>query len=377
MRNIAAIIATEWYVAAMKISALKVAALGAFALVACHQEEPAPHKKPKVEAPPAPAGVQIDSAKLALFAPLPDAMEAKTNPLTEDKTSLGRTLYFDPRLSKNHDISCNSCHDLEKYGVDGKDVSDGHRAQKGSRNSPTVYNAAAQFVQFWDGRAETVEDQAKGPMLNPLEMAMPSDSRVVDTLKSMPGYVDAFKKAFPDDAEPVTFDNLAKAIGAFERKLVTRSKWDNFLKGDKTALSDDEKKGFNKFVDVGCATCHMGALVGGTMYQKLGNVKPWPNQKDKGRGQVTKSPSDDMMFKVSQLRNVQHTAPYFHDASAKTLEEAVKMMATYQLGKELPDEDVKSIVTWLDTLSGLIPTDYVKKPTLPASTPKTPKPDPK
>jgi cytochrome c peroxidase len=359
------------------LSSPRLVLLGALALTAC-QEQPAPHpKKPKVEAPPAPTGVQIDSAKLDLFGALPPAMESKANPLTEEKVLLGRTLFYDARLSKNQDLSCNSCHDLEKYGVDGKDVSLGHKAQKGDRNSPTVYNSAAQFVQFWDGRAETVEDQAKGPVLNPVEMALPNAARVAEIFKSMPAYVDLFKKAFPDDAEPVTFDNVAKAIGAFERKLVTPSRWDQFLKGEKAAISEDEKKGFLKFVDVGCPTCHVGPLAGGTMYQKLGKEKPWPNQKDLGRSKVTKSASDDMMFRVSQLRNVQQTAPYFHDASAKTLEEAVKMMGTYQLKKDLSDEDVKSIVTWLNALTGPIPAEYIKKPALPAPGPKTPKADPK
>lgn len=348
-------------------------------LSGCNSEQtPEKPKKAKTAAPPAPPpGVEIDSAKLEMFGPLPDAMESKANPLTEDKVALGRMLFYDARLSKNHDVSCNTCHDLDKYGVDGRDVSLGHKGQKGARNSPSVYDAALQFVQFWDGRAETVEDQAKGPILNPVEMAMPNEKRVTDTLSSMPEYVAAFKKAFPDDAEPVTFDNYAKAVGAFERKLVTPSRWDQFLKGDKTALTDDEKKGFLKFVEVGCPTCHVGPLVGGTMYQKVGKEKPWPNQKDKGRSAVTKSPSDDMMFKVPELRNVERTAPYFHDASAKTLEEAVTMMATYQLNKELSADDVKSIVGWLKTLTGTIPADYVKKPVLPASTPKTPKPDPK
>lgn len=347
-------------------------------LASCSQNEPAPRHVKKTAPPPAPTRVQIDSAKLAMFGPLPTEVATKDNPLTEEKVSLGRMLFYDARLSKNHDVSCDSCHDLEKYGVDSKEVSEGHKGQKGMRNSPTVYNAALQFVQFWDGRAETVEEQAKGPVLNPVEMACPSPELPVATLKSMPGYVEAFKKAFPDDADPVTWDNFGKAVGAFERRLVTPSRWDQLLQGQKDALTDDEKKGFLKFVEVGCPTCHVGPLVGGTMYQKLGKEKPWPGDgKDKGRALVTKSPSDDMMFKVAQLRNVEKTAPYFHDSSGKTLEEAVKMMATYQLGKELSDDDVKSIVTWLKSLTGTIPADYVKKPALPESTSKTPKPNPK
>jgi cytochrome c peroxidase len=304
-------------------------------------------------------------------------MEAKTNPVTPEKVALGQTLFFDTRFSRNHDVSCNTCHGLDRFGVDGTVVSAGHRKEKGGRNSPTVYNAALQFVQFWDGRAETVEEQAKGPVLNPVEMAMPSAAKVEEMLSSIPGYVEAFKKAFPDDEKPITFDNFAKAVGAFERKLSTPGKWDAYLKGDKSALTEEEKKGFAKFVEVGCPQCHVGPLVGGTMYQQAGLKKAWPNQKDKGRGEVTKSPSDNMMFKVPQLRNVEHTAPYFHDGSIQTLEEAVKIMADLQLEKELSPDDVRLIVAWLKTLSGDVPAALAAKPSLPESSPKTPKPDPR
>jgi len=359
----------------MKTNTARLLSLGVLALLGC--QEQLPERPKKAAAPKPPPAFEIDSARLTQFAPLPDVMEAKTNPVTPEKVQLGQMLYFDPRLSKNHDISCNTCHDLAAFGVDGTVVSTGHRQQKGTRNSPTVYNAALQFVQFWDGRSETVEEQAKGPMLNTVEMAMPGAAHVEKTLASIPGYVEAFKKAFPDDAKPVTFDNFAKAVGAFERKLVTPSKWDAYLKGDKSALTEEEKKGFTKFVEVGCTQCHTGPLVGGTMYQKTGLKKPWPNQKDKGRSDVTKSPSDDMMFKTPQLRNVEHTAPYFHDGSVKTLDEAVKAMAIHQLDKTLTDEDVRLIVTWLKTLSGTVPADLTKKPSLPESSPTTPKPDPK
>ncbi|APR82491.1 Cytochrome c551 peroxidase [Minicystis rosea] len=253
----------------------------------------------------------------------------------------------------------------------------GHKGQLGARNSPTVYNAAGHFVQFWDGRAATVEEQAKGPLTNPVEMAMLSDKHVLEVLKSIPQYVDAFKKAFPDDKDPITYDNVGKAIGAFERKLVTPSRWDKFLKGDKSALTSDEKAGFNAFLDAGCAACHTGPYLGGAVYQKAGLLKPWPNQKDQGRFDVTKNEIDKMMFKVPTLRNVAKTAPYFHDGQTKTLEEAVKMMASYQSGKELKDSEVKSIVAFLDTLTGDVPKDYIKQPELPKSTAKTPKADPK
>ena len=343
----------------------------ALALAACHGEEPIPHAKKHVPTHPVASagGVEIDPGKLALYSALPAVMESKANPVTEEKTALGRMLFYDPRFSKNHDMSCNTCHNLEAYGIDGKDFPAG---AKSLRNTPSVYNAALQFAQGWDGRAETVEDQVKAHVVIPGEMAMQSPERVVEAIKAVPEYVDAFKKAFPDDADPVTFDGFAKAVGAFTRQLTTPSKWDQFLSGDKSALTDDEKKGFLKFVDTGCVACHMGPLVGGTMYQKLGLVKPWPSQKDKGRMEISKSASDELMFKASQLRNVEHTAPYFHDASAKTLDQAIKMMATYQLNKELSDEDAQSIATWLNTLSGQISSDFVKKPELPGAAPKTP-----
>jgi len=353
-----------------------VASMAAVALVAGCKSEPAAKPAAEEKAQPAAAsGVQIDKSRLALFAPLPkDAIAAKDRELTEERIALGRMLYFDKRLSKNHDISCNSCHDLKNYGVDGKKFSEGHKGQLGGRNSPTVYNAAGRHVQFWDGRAADVEEQATGPILNPVEMAMPDEARVVATLESIPAYVEAFQKAFPGEEKPITLKNVGIAIGAFERRLVTPARWDRFLEGDESALTDEEKKGFNLFVDVGCTACHSGTYVGGTMFQKLGLVKPWPNQDDLGRYEVTKNEADKMMFSVPSLRNVAKTAPYFHDASAETLDQAVRMMAEYQLGKALQDDEVKAIVAWLNTLTGTIPEAYIVEPELPASTEKTPKP---
>jgi cytochrome c peroxidase len=294
-------------------------------------------------------------------------MEASNNPLTEEKINLGRMLYYDKRLSTAGDVACNTCHLLDKYGVDGTPTSTGHKGQKGNRNAPTVYNAAGHFVQFWDGRAQDVEAQAKGPVLNPVEMAMPSEKVVVAKLKSIPGYAAAFKAAFPDDKNPVSYENMAKAIGAFERRLVTPSKWDKFLGGDQAALTDAEKAGFNKFVEVGCQACHAGAYVGGSMYQKLGAVTPWDDTSDLGRFAVTKQDADRMMFKVPGLRNIEKTGPYYHHGGIATLEDAVREMAEHQLGKKLTDPDVQSIVTWLKTLTGEVPAEYVKEPELPKS----------
>ncbi|MFZ5927226.1 MAG: cytochrome-c peroxidase [Acidobacteriota bacterium] len=318
--------------------------------------------------------VDIPEFRLRMFKPLPQAVENPKNPITPEKEELGRVLYYENRISKSHKFSCNSCHKLDQFGVDNEPTSEGHRGQRGDRNSPTVYNAAVHFAQFWDGRAADVEEQAKGPILNPVEMAMPDEKTVVATLKSMPQYVRMFQNAFPQDKEPVNYENMARAIGAFERKLMTPSRWDRFLQGDKTALNDSEKAGFLKFVETGCATCHMGACAGGTMYQKLGVVKPYPGLKDEGRAKVTKRAEDRFFFKVPGLRNIEKTWPYFHDGSVKTLDEAVKLMAEYELGKNLSAAEVASIVTWLKTLTGEIPRDYVKPPALPPSTAKTPKP---
>jgi len=318
---------------------------------------------------------EIPAARLKVFKPLPAAMESEANPLTDAKIELGRILYYENRISKSHEFSCNSCHMLDRYGVDHEPTSPGHKGLRGDRNSPTVYNAAGHFVQFWDGRAADVEEQAKGPVLNPVEMAMPDEATVIATLKSMPEYPALFRRAFPGEAYPMNYDNFAKAIGAFERKLVTPSRWDKFLEGDRNALTAAEKAGFNAFSAAGCVSCHPGAYVGGSSYQKLGLKKNWTNQKDLGRYQVTKKNADKMMFKVPSLRNIDKTAPYLHDGSVKTLEEAVSLMAEYQSGKKLNQAEVASIVTWLKSLTGELPLDYIRKPVLPQSTPQTPKPD--
>lgn len=317
--------------------------------------------------------VKVDSAHLRVFGPLPVVMESASNPITDEKVALGRMLYYDTRLSKAQDVSCNTCHPLDRYGAEAAPVSTGHKGLKGNRNAPTVYNAAAHIAQFWDGRAPDVEAQAKGPVLNPVEMAMPNDKAVVAVIKSIPGYVQEFRRAFPGSKDPVTLDNMAAAIGAFERKLITPARWDKFLAGDEMALTNEEKAGLNTFLDSGCQTCHAGPYVGGQLYQKLGAAQPWPDPSDPGRYNVTKSESDRQVFKVPSLRNIAATAPYFHDGKVATLQEAVAKMSEYQLGRKLTDAQAQSIMTWLKTLTGEIPASYIKAPELPPSGPKTPK----
>lgn len=318
--------------------------------------------------------VEIPAARLRIFKPLPASMDSASNPSTPAKLDLGRMLYYENRLSKSQKFSCNSCHMLDKFGVDNQPTSEGHKGQRGDRNSPTSYNAAGHLAQFWDGRAADVEAQAKGPVLNPVEMAMPDEKTVVATLKSMPEYAALFAKAFPGEKDPITYDNMARAIGAFERKLVTPSRWDKFLAGDRKALTDAEKTGFLKFVDTGCSNCHQGAYVGGGMYQKLGVVKAYPGLKDDGRMKATRKAEDRFFFKVPSLRNIDKTGPYFHDGQVKTLEDAIARMAEYELGRKLAPADTAAIAAWLKSLTGALPADYIKPPKLPASTARTPKP---
>lgn len=300
-----------------------------------------------------------------MMSPLQAAMPSETNPSTPAKVALGRMLFYDPRLSKDDSVSCNSCHDLDRYGVDGLQFSFGVGGQKGGRNSPTVYHAAGQVLQFWDGRALDVEEQAKGPVLNPVEMAMASPAEVEAKLRAVPGYAGAFAQAFPGQPQPVTFDNMALAIGAFERGLVTPARWDRFLTGDRRVLDSDEFAGHHEFMHSGCAACHNGAFVGGQSLQKLGVARPWPTASDPGRQNVTNAATDYMVFKVPTLRNVAQTGPYFHDGSVAKLDDAVRRMAEHQLGVDLSSKQVSLIVAWLETLTGEIPRGYIKKPDLP------------
>ncbi len=287
------------------------------------------------------------------FQPLPDAMPGFEN-VTDKQIELGKKLYFDVRLSVNDTQSCNTCHRIDEKlgGVDNKPVSDGAPpGTKGDRNAPTVLNAGFHLAQFWDGRAADLTEQAKGPILNPVEMAMPSEEAVVEKIGAIEEYQQLFKGAFPDAEEPITYDNLAFAIAAFESTLITRDRFDDFLKGDAKALNEAEKKGLQTFMDVGCTSCHNGPALGGNSYQKMGLLNPYSNTKDLGRYSVTGKEQDKYFFKVPSLRNIALTAPYFHDGAVETLEEAVRQMAYLQLNKELTDEEVKSIVTFLHALT--------------------------
>lgn len=319
--------------------------------------------------------VALAARSLSTFGPLPSSVPNPKNLGTPARIDLGRMLYYDARLSKNHDIACNSCHLLDRYGVDNQPNSPGDRGQRGDRNSPTVYNAALHIAQFWDGRAPDVEAQAKGPVLNPIEMASPSAEHVVGLLASIPGYVKAFRAAFPTQVDPVSYDNMANAIGAFERNLTTPGRFDAFMAGDRTALAAAELRGLETFLAVGCNSCHTGPALGGALYRKLGFIFPYETR-DKGRENVTGDPADRHVFKVPSLRNVARTGPYFHDGSIVELREVVRIMGYHQVGIVLSDAQINDIVAFLGALTGEIDAKYVAKPTLPASGPNTPAPDP-
>lgn len=308
----------------------------------------------------------------AIFKPIPE----QTTGLDAAQVELGRQLFFEPRLSASHVISCNTCHNIGTGGADNVPASSGHAWQKGARNSPTVFNAVFNVAQFWDGRAKDLEEQAKGPVQNPVEMHN-TPNNVEATLKSMPEYVAAFEKAFPGDKQAVSFDNMARALQAFESTLITPdSRFDQYLKGDDKALDAKEKKGLQAFMSAGCISCHNGVNLGGQAYFPFGLVKK-PDASilpsgDKGRFAVTKTQNDEYVFRAAPLRNVALTAPYFHSGQVWDLEEAVTIMGTAQLGKQLDAGEVGDIVAFLKTVTGKQP--QVEYPLLPPSTASTPRP---
>lgn len=280
------------------------------------------------------------------------------------RVNLGRRLYYETHLSKNNSLSCNSCHELAKYGIDpAQSTSLGHDGKRGGRNSNTVYNAGLQFAQFWDGRAPTLAAQAAGPMMNPVEMGMPGPEAVLSYLQSDPSYVREFRIVYPGTKAPVTMDNVTGAIAAFEEGLITPSRWDNYLRGDPNVLSEHEKEGLRIFLNVGCASCHAGRAVGGNLYARLGAVRDWPDQRsDPGRFTVTGKERDRMYFKVPTLRNVERTGPWFHNGQVLTLAEAVRLMGLHETGHKLSSDQVDSILAFLHTLTGRIPVQYIQPP---------------
>ena len=325
------------------------------------------------------AAEELMKAAQAQFSPIPATPPVLPgNAATPAKVELGKMLYFDPRISASHAISCNSCHSVGLGGVDTQEKSIGHHWERGGRNAPTVFNAVFNTSQFWDGRAKDLEAQAGGPMVNPVEMASPT-AHVAVQLAAIPGYVTAFRAAFPGEASPVTLANAQKAIAAFEAVLITpNAPFDKFLKGDAAALTATEKSGLKLFMDKGCVACHRGINIGGSMYAQFGVVeKPSASilpPEDKGRIMVTKTASDEYVFKVPTLRNIALTAPYFHSGKAWDLRQAVELMGTSQLGVKLTDDETDRVVAFLKSLTGEQP--KVVYPTLPPGVASTPQPAP-
>ncbi|HHH44508.1 MAG TPA: cytochrome-c peroxidase [Gammaproteobacteria bacterium] len=300
------------------------------------------------------------------------------NPTTAEKVELGRLLYMDPRFSQTGTVSCNSCHNLMLGGDDNRPVSMGVHGKTGGRSAPTVWNSAFSSAQFWDGRAASLEDQARGPVTNPVEMGMSDLEKAMNRVRAIPGYKPYFERAFGTD-NPMTVDNAAKAVAAFERTMITPdSPYDRFVKGDKEALTEQQQRGMKTFADTGCTSCHSGpAFNGPTMAAGTGFFMKFPTfedsdyvqrydlMKDKGRFEVTGKKEDLHLFKVPTLRNIALTAPYFHAGQVATLDEAVKVMAKVQLNKTLSDEQVADIVAFLNGLTGGFPEQ--KLPRLPAT----------
>lgn len=289
--------------------------------------------------------------------------------LDKKKVELGKMLYFDPRLSVDGTVSCQSCHNAHSNGSDHRPHSIGVKGQAGDRKAPTVWNAVFMSSMFWDGRAGTLEEQATGPILNPIEMGMPNAKAVEDRLKSIPEYQKLFAGAFGSSKEPVTLANVGKAIAEFERTLVTPdSPFDQFLAGKKNAINESAKKGWELVQSVGCTTCHMGKnFAGPQIPQGTPFLQKFPTfagsaydakynlMKDEGRAKTTKKAEDKHMWRVPTWRNVALTAPYFHNGSVNSLDEAVKVMAKTQLNRDLKDDEVKNIVAFLNSLTGKRP----------------------
>ena len=283
--------------------------------------------------------------------PLPDSL-----PIDPAQSALGKKLFFDPRLSADNSVACVSCHLFSLAGADDKPVSIGIHQRKGELNSPPVFNAVFNIAQFWDGRAKDLAEQAEGPILNPVEMGMPDWQTLIQKLKQTPDYPQAFQKVFPQQG--ITRHTITYAIAQFERTLISpNSRFDRYLKGEVDALTEFEKQGYQLFKQRGCIACHNGINIGGNLFQKAGvfdplvqtdkDTKPWI-----GRFAVTQDPADKYYIKVPTLRNIELTAPYYHDGSVATLEKAINLMAERQLGIQLSPTETQQLLAFLKTLTG-------------------------
>lgn len=305
-----------------------------------------------------------------LFKPLPADFATPQRMLTAEKVALGRQLFFEPRASLDGTMSCAACHQASLYGTDGIPKSFGVQNRAIPRNAATVLNTAGQFVQHFGGNRQDVEEQAMRALLSPLAYGNPDYATAMAHLKAIPGYAPLFAAAFPGTADPITAENWATAIGAYERTLVSAGAFDRYLGGDTAALPPQARRGLGTFIATGCAGCHNGALVGGTMFQRFGVTTDYWTEThstviDKGRFVDTKNDADLYLFKVAPLRNITRTPPYFHDGSVATLPEAVRVMAKTQLGKDLEAADIADIIAFLDSLTGEIPQHFREAPILP------------
>ena len=306
-----------------------------------------------------------------ILGPLPASMPSEENPITPEKVKLGKMLFYESRISVDGTVSCAKCHPIALYAADGLKKSIGNHCKEFPRNDPTVFNAASQISEHWIGNRTSVEDQAKQAIIAPPAFGMPSYEAAEKVLRSYKEYETLFKVAFPSDKVSVTVDNFARAIGAFERTLITPAPFDAFLKGNKDAMTLQQKKGLGRFIDQGCVGCHFSPYVGGQMYQKFGIFEPYEKytkseKVDEGRYAVTKNESDKYVFKVPVLRNVAMTSPYFHDGSVDKLVDAVWIMGKIQLGKDLTKEQVQDIAAFLHALTGEIKKDVKTIPVLPS-----------
>jgi cytochrome c peroxidase len=306
-----------------------------------------------------------------IFQPLPKDMATAEFPITRERVELGRSLFFDPRLTIDANMSCSSCHQPAFYGTDALPKPMGVRQRPHPRHVPTNLNAGMSFVIHWRGDRTNLEDQVFQALTSPITSGQPDEKAVIDRLAHIPGYAPLFKAAFPDDPQPMTLRNIATAVGAYERTLVTPSPFDFYLAGNQEALPPAAKAGLEKFINTGCVACHAGVGIGGGIYRKFGVVEDYwkttgSEPIDKGRFDVTKDPNDLYVFRVASLRNVAMTPPYFHDGSVPTLPEAVKVMALVQLGVTLSDAETGDIVAFLQSLTGELPVNFATAPVLPA-----------
>jgi len=289
--------------------------------------------------------------------PLGNSINTITDTIVDpQKVALGDKLFHDPLLSSDNTISCASCHDVNRFGIDHLPTSIGIKEQVGTVNAPTVMNSGYNISQFWDGRAEHLQEQAEGPVANPIEMG-DNWNEIIIKLKKNVFYIEAFEKIYPDG---ISKHSVTDAIQEYEMTLLTRNApFDQYLRGDSRAINEQQKRGYSLFKDYGCIACHQGVNVGGNMYQGMGSFLPYftpqitkLKPEDLGRFNVTKLDKDKFFFKVPSLRLAAYTAPYFHDGSIKTIKEAINIMAKHQLGRDIPEHEIDDIIAFLKSLAG-------------------------